>query len=287
MVASTAFGAPTTPVDPQPAACAPFLGLDPPGITPEPFAPELASVAGSVLHGAVAVGADGERICWSVLPPAVLCVHCVNGVWVGPRLLPLPGSGVQAPAFSPDGRRLYFQAKAPDGLGSLDIWWVDAEYEQWTAAVNLGAPVNGPGFDGQPTVTCDGEVFFAASMDGVGYGRGIFHARPKGAGFTRPEPVGGSINTPGIDTYPFISPDGDVLLFASNRGRSGEDLHIHVAFRSPDGSWTDPVDLHPLMNHPDPARFPSLSPDGRWLFFWSEGLFWWVDAAVIPTRGSR
>jgi len=275
------------PTAPQERGCAPYLGLQPPGRTPEPFAPGVISDAGERLHGAVAVSPDGRRICWSVLPPAILSVHCEDGVWTRPEVLPLPGAAVQAPAFSPDWSRLYYQAAAAGGAGGVDIWWVDARREEWTRAFNLGPPVNGPGLESQPTLTADGDLYFTGGMEGVEFGRGIYRALREAAGYSEPQALGPSINSPGIDYCPFITPDGATLLFASNRGHTGEELSLHIAFRTPDETWSDPVNLHPLIDFPNPARFPSLSPDGRHLFFLAEGRVWWVDAAALPSPAAR
>jgi hypothetical protein len=271
--------------DPAEPGCPPFFGLDPPGPNPEPFAPERFVQSDTRLHGAAVFSPDGDRVCWSVVPPAILCAQCENGTWSVSRVLPLPGMAVQAPAFSADGSRLYYQAIGPGGLGSLDIWWVDAERGDWTTTVNIGPPVNGPGAEGQPTFDGDGDLFFTGSMEGVQFGRGIYLAARTKDGYSPPQALGEVINTPGIDYCPFVSADGKTLLFASNRGHAGEELYIHVAFRTPDGGWTEPVDLHPIMNHPQTACFPSISPDGRFLFFLSEGRIWWVDSAVIDMRG--
>lgn len=99
--------------------CSPTLGHEPPGRTPELFAPELLSRSGHPLHGALAISPTGDRLCWSVLPPAIICTRCEHGNWTDPEPLPLPGRGVQAPAFSPDGRFLFFWSEGK-------IWWVDS-----------------------------------------------------------------------------------------------------------------------------------------------------------------
>jgi hypothetical protein len=267
----------------QERECPPYLGLEPPGRTPEPFAPDLLNEYR--LHGAPVFSPDGQRVCWSVLPPAILSMHCEDGAWTKPEVLPLPGVAVQAPAFSADGSRLYYQAAGPGSTGSLDLWWVDAQREDWENASNLGSPVNSPELESQPTLTGEGELYFTGSMNGVQFGRGIFRAAPANGGYSPPQALGKAINTPGIDYCPFVTVDGGTLLFASNRGHTGEKLFIHIALRTQSGGWSEPISIHPLMKHPQPARFPWVSPDGRFLFFLSQGQIWWVDADVLESRG--
>ncbi len=281
--------------EPPPAAlipradmgCPPYFASPPPGETPVPFAPEIFAASGGRLHGAVAFSPDGRRVCWSVLPPAVMTSECDGEVWSKPEVLPLPGRAVQAPAFSADGSRLYFQAAAEGGMGGVDLWSVDALSGHWNDAVNLGPPVNGPGLESQPTLTREGDLYFTGSMSGVGFERGIFVAARSAGVFLEPRPLPRSINSPGIDYCPFISPDGTMLLFASNRGHTGEELYLHATFRKPEGGWSEPINLHPLIHFSQPARFPSLSPDGRFLFFLADGRYWWIDVTAVLSLRDR
>jgi Tol biopolymer transport system component len=82
-----------------------------------------------------------------------------------------------------------------------------------------------------------------------------------------------------IDYTPYVSPDESFLLFASYRPHLGdkEDLYIHVSFRNSDGIWSAPQRICDIQ-----ARFPSLSPDGRYLFFCGDdGNIYWVDRKII------
>lgn len=76
-----------------------------------------------------------------------------------------------------------------------------------------------------------------------------------------------------------MSPDESFLLFSSNRPLTGdtEDMHIYVSFRSADGTWSTPRRVSDI-----PGRFPSISPDGKYLFFCGEdGNVYWADANMI------
>jgi len=80
---------------------------------------------------------------------------------------------------------------------------------------------------------------------------------------------------------PAISPDEDFLVFSARRseGYGGDDLY--VVFRQPDGTWGDPRNLGPAVNTEHVEGSPTLSSDGRVLFFSRLADIWWVDAAVI------
>ncbi len=72
-----------------------------------------------------------------------------------------------------------------------------------------------------------------------------------------------------IYAHPAISPDGNILVFASDRpgGFGGLDLYV-TYFRN--GSWTAPKNLGPEINTPGHDAFPSIHDDYT-LYFSSNG----------------
>jgi Tol biopolymer transport system component len=75
----------------------------------------------------------------------------------------------------------------------------------------------------------------------------------------------------GIDECPAIAPDGSYLVFNSFRGvwNGGGFGHndLWVSFRESDDRWTNPRNLGPEFNTGQADIYPSISPDGRFLFF--------------------
>ena len=274
----------------QPTSSLPeHLGLKPPGRVPEVFAPGIISGAGHRLHGSVVISPDTRVILWSVLPPAVMSVSIEDGTWSDAEPLELEGGGVQAPAFSPDGTRLYYQAVVEGGAGSLDIWWVPKEEDGWGSTESAGPAVNTENLESQPSLTGDGTLYLTGTREGTGFNRGIFRSRLQDGVYTRPELLGGGINSESMDYCPWVALDESFLLFASSRPQAEEHLFLHVSFRQEDGSWSRPENIHPAIGFQKEARFPSLSPDGRYLFFVAGDSAYWVDIApVMELRpGSR
>ena len=258
-----------------------YLGETPPGRTTQVFAAGRISDAGYRLHGSPVFSPDHRAVYWSVIPPVILSVSLEDGRWGAAAPVPLPGRGIQAPALSADGNRLYFQGVLEGGRGSADIWWTDRTDDGWGSPVPAGSTVNTDKLESQPTVSADGTLYFTGTQAGVGFNRGIFRSRWIDGAYTTPELLGEGINSPSIDYCPWIATDESYLLFASSRPRTEEVLYLHVTFRRADGSWTTPVNIHPAMNFSQPARSPSVSPDGRYLFFLSGGRVYWVDMAVV------
>jgi hypothetical protein len=76
---------------------------------------------------------------------------------------------------------------------------------------------------------------------------------------------------------PFLPPDQSYLLFQRS-------YDIYVSFRGPAGAWMDPVALPAPVNTRDMELCPTVSPDGRYLFFIRGGRVFWVDAAIIHAQ---
>jgi flagellar motor protein MotB len=91
------------------------------------------------------------------------------GTWGEPQSL---GNAINSPGFDfapwldPDGKTLYFSSYGHAGYGSSDIFVttrLDDSWIRWTEPRNLGAPLNGPGFDAYFTLSPDGKQAYYAS----------------------------------------------------------------------------------------------------------------------------
>ncbi len=108
----------------------------------------------------------------------------------------------------------------------------------------------------------------------------ICRVHPTDGGLSEPEPVGGGVN-PGA--HPAVSPDESFLVFDSERGgdAENEDSDLYVCFRTPEGDWSDAVNLGPDINTDSDQSIPRLSPDGRYLFFSRDRDIYWVSVEAI------
>jgi len=80
--------------------------------------------------------------------------------------------------------------------------------------------------------------------------------------------------------------EGDFFIFDVNKKTYGPwyNAYLYISYRNPDGSWTAPKNMGDMINRGE-GRFPSFSPDGRYLFFTSyrtgQAGYYWVDAQII------
>lgn len=70
---------------------------------------------------------------------------------------------------------------------------------------------------------------------------------------------------------PFVSPKGDKIYFSSNMSDSYGGYDLYVADIKPDGTLGKAKNLGPNVNTPSDEKYPSMSIDGVYLYFSSNG----------------
>ena len=222
------------------------------------------------------------------------------GRWSQPVVAPFSGEFSDIdPFITPDGRRLYFSSIRPvNGVlrGDIDIWYVERSGDGWLPPVRLGETVNGPADELYASVSADGTLYFASgpAAPRAGAHWDIYRARPSPGGFQQRDALGPAINRVPSSTdanlqsawefNPEISADGRTLVFTSLRPGFGfGDLYVSH-FRN--GEWSPAANLGPPVNSEADEYHPTLSPDGRRLYFArrirGNGDFYVVDAGAVP-----
>lgn len=97
-----------------------------------------------------------------------------------------------------------------------------------------------------------------------------------------------TINTSDWQGISTMSSDGKVIIFEGRLGGIGRDGHIgktdlYITFLDKKGDWRIPVNLGPIVNTLAEDRSPFLHPDGRTLYFSSEGHGGFGDLDVYKT----
>jgi outer membrane protein OmpA-like peptidoglycan-associated protein len=150
-----------------------------------------------------------------------------TGEWSEPRLASFndPVAWDSSPAFSPDGRTLYFSSDRRGGQGGRDIWMTTLDAGgRFSRPVNLGAAVNTPGNESFPYVAADSTLYIASDgHPGLG-GLDVF--RISGDSVIN---MGTPINSVG-DDFSILITGEDQGFFASNRagGQGGDDIYSFV-----------------------------------------------------------
>lgn len=129
-------------------------------------------------------------------------------------------------SFNKDKTRVYFTRNSYYGdkkilsksrVMKLSIYIADVDAEgKWSNIVPF--PYNSEEYsNGHPTLSLDGKtMYFTSDMPGTVGKTDIFKVEIKATGtFTLPENLGGNVNTPGREMFPFIAADG-TLYFSSD-----------------------------------------------------------------------
>ena len=222
---------------------------------------------------------DGRTFAFTVLLArrrgAIVLMELRGGAWSKPEVAPFSGTYSDLePAFSPDGSRLWFASDRPVKAGGpskdTDLWYVERTAEGWSEPVNPGPPLNTSRNEFYPSIARSGAVYFTVGKASDPSDEDIFVARSSGNGFRAPENLGPAVNSTGPEFNAFVDPQERFLLYTAYGRKDdmgGGDLH--VCFRLKDGSWTPARNLGPDVNSDALDYCPSVSPNGKVLFFTS------------------
>ncbi|MEI8135180.1 MAG: OmpA family protein [bacterium] len=205
------------------------------------------------------------------------------------------GSGVNtsrdefSPVISADGMKLYFTRDNPDENEKSDEDVMLSEYHDgsWTDAIYIGKNVDTRSSESVNGISADGSrIFLFGNYDGS-FGSGdIFYSDKDADGKWDvvkhlPKPV----NTEDFESDGFMTSDGKAIIFTSDRkggvgeyhekgvlfhGDNAGNTDIYISFKNGD-EWGEPINLGPTVNTPYSERKPYLHPDGKTLYFVSDG----------------
>lgn len=261
-----------------------YLGLDFPGTVTKIFAPDFISGKGR-LHCFPAFSPDKKEMYWMTIPPKIMTMREVDGKWTDPELASFSNSGNNLSPFVAHDNTIYFSSNREGGEGGLDIWYTTKTDSNYTIPINIGDKINTGNSESTPTVSKNKTMFYAGSVEGKLYNRGIYYSNYENGEYQEPVLLPEHINimdTSNLDYTPFIAPDESYLLFCSNRQNPEKELcHIYISFKSENGEWSIPIDLSLKMNFKTSSKFPYVTPDGKFLFFSSGKNIYWVDAKIL------
>jgi len=152
-----------------------------------------------------------------------------EGGWSEPLRLPISDSLAWdgSPAFSGDGKTLYFASNRAGGAGGIDLYRTSIDASgRFSRPVNMGRTINTPGDEMFPHVGADAKLYFAS--DGhPGLGKLDVFVATRTGGVTRVENMGQPINSP-ADDFGLIYTKPTEGFLASNRagGKGDDDIYF-------------------------------------------------------------
>jgi len=202
--------------------------------------------------------------------------------WIEPKNL-FSGKYLEAEGFlSPDEKKIFFISRRPVGQSagpeSWEIWTSLKTAAGWNTPQLLGDPFKGCYYT---TFTRDYVMYY------TGKGNDIYYSRFLKGSFGKPVKLSNAVNTAKDEYNSFIAPDETYLIFSSMGLKDhygGGDLYI--SFRKENGAWSKAVNMGPAVNTSSHEYCPSVSPDGKYIFFSSNKLgnkddVYWMDAIIL------
>jgi carboxypeptidase family protein/WD40 repeat protein len=194
----------------------------------------------------------------------------------------------KGPAITADGKKLFFNSRRPEDKDSpVDVegdgkyferiyftnW--DSANQQWIDADEIPGNINQKNSHVACTgISSDGHQIFLYKNDMTNpeaRGGDIFVSKVLNNKWKTPETMGKPINTSYWEGGACISPDGNTLFFTSERKGGFGNSDIWVSKRKSKTEWDVPVNIGGEINTAYDEAGLFLAPDGKTLFFCSNG----------------
>lgn len=187
------------------------------------------------------------------------------------------------PDFSPyipsDESYIVFTSKRDNNIGRLpdfdgfftsDIYTSSNRDGVWGKAKSIGTFINSDLVEEVAGLSADGNIIFAYIDNYIGFNDIIWAIR-KGKSFQKGSPISPIINTNELETSATISPDKETIIFAAEREDRFGGTDLYITRKLPTGEWSAAKNMGRLINSDYNDEFPNFSPDGKILYFASQG----------------
>lgn len=194
---------------------------------------------------------------------------------------PFPEYG---PVITVDEKQLIFTSNRPnttggqkteDGIYYEDVYISYRSDTGWSHPVKMNEGINTIGHDASKCISPNGEkmIIYRYGKDKMlSQASGdLYMSEFKNNTWSKAERLPDKINSPGWEPSASIGDDEKIIYFVSSRsgGQGGTD--IYSIKKLPTGEWAEPMNLGPTINTPDDEDSPFISPDGKTLYFSSNG----------------
>lgn len=191
------------------------------------------------------------------------------------------------PCITADGKQLVFTTRRPETTSSevdyegdgkhfenIYIAGIDSISGNFSHAYAVSGSINTKAHDACTSISPDGKqifIYYNDSRDKAKRGGNIFVSKVTSGKWKAPVSLGKPINTSYWEGGVCVSPDGKKYFFSSERPGGYGKSDIWVVERLKKSEWGEPVNLGPEINSPYDEGGMFLAPDGKTLFFCSNG----------------
>ncbi|WP_233520508.1 TolB-like translocation protein [Flocculibacter collagenilyticus] len=234
---------------------APYLGQALPGSTPEVFAPGIVNTKENrEVEGMFAPDMNAFYFIRRPLGEqskanALTVTEYINGQWQESVVK----RGVSEPSISPDGMTFYFQKE-----------YMERTNDGWSNLTSLGAPFDNIAIM-RLSVSSNGTYYFdtfTKNLDSP-----LRYSRLIDGKYEQPKSLGQQFAKGSYNAHPFIAPDESYIIWDSRRESGYGSSDLYISFRQKDGLWGPAINMGDKINTASAENYPSVSSDGKALFF--------------------
>ncbi|WP_103654375.1 TolB family protein [Agarilytica rhodophyticola] len=251
----------------------PYLGQKPPGSRPEIFAPGIVNTkAFKEIEGTFAPGMNAFYfIRVKQEGKALTVIEYKNNQWQESLIK----SDVSELSISPDGDTIYLQNKYIERVGN-----------DWSDLKSLAEPLKDI-LIMRTSVATSGTHYFDTYSENLDIP--LRYSRLQDDKYEEPKLLGPQFSVGNYNAHPFIAPDESYIIWDSIRESGYGSSDLYISFRTKDGAWGPAINMGEKINTADAENYPSVTPDGKYLFFDrrakgrsnKEVDIYWVDAQII------
>lgn len=159
----------------------------------------------------------------------------------------------------------------------------------FNAGEEMPEPFNIQDNEGGATLTADNNTLFytVCKYDNAKHylNCDIYYSERVNGDWTPIKSVSDKINLPyAWESQPSVSADGRSLYFVSDRQGGYGGYDIYRSIKSLSGEWGTPINMGPVINSPGNEKSPYIHPDGKTLYFSSDG---WIGLGGYDIFYSR
>jgi hypothetical protein len=192
----------------------------------------------------------------------------------------------KGPVLTHGGKTMLFTSRRPSGKNPItatlgDFGYFDDIYQsrwndtlgKWLAPEVLKKPINTLGYDACTGISADGSIMMIYRNDEIGEAVGgeLYLTKLSSNGkWKKPERLPKPISSTYYEDGACISSDGKTLYFISERPKGLGRGDIYISKKTAEG-WSEPVNIGAPVNTAFDENGLYLTPDGKTLFFCSNG----------------
>jgi hypothetical protein len=240
------------------------------------FGPDIVSGANEDdNHGSITFSPDGKEIYWNMrglnMKGKIWMTKLLNERWTEPKIVSFCRDELSMddnPFITPDGQKMFFTSTRSGSVSEKkeNIWFVERTPAGWSDPKPVSPEVNAMQLHWAISVSNSGTLYFGGRRQDSYGGADIYYSKLVNGVYSKPVNIGAEINSKDTDHCPYIAADESYIIFS----RFGRGRELYISFKDKSGKWLKPVKFTKYSG----VICPLISPDGKYFFFNSDGIYW-------------